>query len=463
MKYLDNEDTIVALSTPLGKGAIAIIRLSGNECLPIVNQIFSDEINAADHKRVFFGTINSFNENRLIDQVVVSYFRGPNSYTGEDVIEISCHCNVLIIDQIIQEILRFSARVANPGEFTERAFFNHKMDLSQAEAVAGIISAKTRQSLSQSLKQLEGKLSQKIREIKQETINLLSLIEVNLDFNEDDIQVYEKSDVMVRAREVVAQVENLMRTYEYGRLLGEGIKMVILGKPNVGKSSLLNAFLEKERAIVSDIPGTTRDYIEGRMEIDGIPVQVVDTAGVRQTMDPVEELGVKKALEHIDSADILLALFESHSALDNDDRRLLEYVSQTRGKIAAVLVLNKTDLGEHPDVSEQLKKLDLPIVGVSAKFEENIDKLRELVKTNLLKDSGVEDEEVVVTNARHKNVLARAVESLKGFIADLEVDMDEVILASELRNVLDSIGQIIGETTTEDLLNNIFGQFCIGK
>ncbi|MEJ2633669.1 MAG: tRNA uridine-5-carboxymethylaminomethyl(34) synthesis GTPase MnmE [Calditrichia bacterium] len=463
MKYLDNEDTIVALSTPLGKGAIAIIRLSGKECLPIVNQIFSNEISAADHKRVFFGAINSLNENKLIDQVVVSYFRGPSSYTGEDVIEISCHCNVLIIDQIIREILHFSARMANPGEFTERAFFNHKMDLSQAEAVAGIIGAKTQRSLSQSLKQLDGKLSQKIREIKQETINLLSLIEVNLDFNEEDIQVYEKSDLMTRARKMATEVENLMRTYEYGKLLGEGIKMVILGKPNVGKSSLLNAFLEKERAIVSDIPGTTRDYIEGRMEIDGIPVQVVDTAGVRQTMDPVEELGVKKAVEHIDSADILLALFESHSALDNDDKRMLEYVSQTRGKVAAVLVLNKTDLGEHPGVFEQLKKLDLPIVGVSAKFEENIDKLRELIKTNLLKDSGVEDEEVVVINSRHKNALARAMESLKGFIADLEVDMDEVILASELRNVLDSIGQIIGETTTEDLLNNIFGQFCIGK
>ena len=244
MFNIENDDTIVALSTASGKGAIAVVRLSGNACLTIINKIFNKKIKKEDHHKIFPGEIHSSSDNRLVDQVVVSYFKAPQSYTGEDVIEISCHCNNFIIEQIISEVVISGARVAQPGEFTKRAFLNHKMDLSQAEAVAGIIEAKTRQGLVYSLRQLEGGLSDRINSMKNQILDLASLIEVSLDFNEGDISVYKKEEVVEKAKVIIEAIENLINTYNYGRLLNEGMKILLLGKPNVGKSSLLNLFFE---------------------------------------------------------------------------------------------------------------------------------------------------------------------------------------------------------------------------
>ncbi len=463
MKYFDSENTIVALSTPIGKGAIAIIRISGSKALTIINRIFSGKVTERDHRKAFTGAVHSVNTNNPIDQVVVTFFQNPSSYTGEDIVEVSCHCNPLIIDQIINEVIGQGARIAEPGEFTKRAFLNRKIDLSQAEAIAGIIEAKTRQSLTQSMRQLEGKLSQKISDIKCALLNLASLLEVSLDFNEEDVEIYEKDEVIAHAKSVVAEIDILIRSFEYGQLLHDGIKMVLLGKPNVGKSSLLNAFLQKERAIVSEVPGTTRDYIEGRIEIDGIPVEVVDTAGVRETSDPIEDAGVKRALQHIETSNIVLALFESHLPLDNDDMRLLKNIRQIGSGIPVLFIVNKSDLGREPLTYEQLEKTGLPVVSISAKLGTNLSELKKAIKTKLISDQAVEDEEIVVTNARHKSVLVKSRESISSFIAGAEADEDEVILAADLRNALDYIGEIVGETTTEDLLNNIFGNFCIGK
>lgn len=459
-----NDDTIVALSTPPGKGAIAIVRMSGSRALAILNEIFSPLL-AEDHNRkAVTGSIHHRDSQKVIDECVVTYYQSPRSYTGEDVIEISCHCNPIIIDQIIQQTVSGGARVAQPGEFTKRAFLNHKMDLSQAEAVAAVIAAKTRAGLACSLRQLDGSFSQLITEIQQEILNLASLIEVNLDFNEEDLQVYEKPEILSRAQEVVNKIDKLLHTYDYGRLLKEGVKLLLLGKPNVGKSSLLNVLVEKERAIVSELPGTTRDYIEEFTQIEGFPIQIVDTAGIRETLDMIEEMGVKRALKHIESSDLILAIFEIHRPLDADDLHLIEYLNRyVQKKVPFLVILNKSDLGTDHHTIESLKELRSPIVEVSARNGRNIELLKQQIKNSLLIDSGLEEEAVVVTNARHKQALDKARHALKNFRRGMQSGMDEVVLASELRSALDYLGEIIGEVSSEDLLNYIFNQFCVGK
>lgn len=464
MKRFDSEDTIIALSTPPGKGAIAVVRMSGGDSLTLLNRLFSKKIKGKDHRRAVTGEIWTADRGRMLDECVVSYFRNPQSYTGEDLIEISCHGNPVIVEQIIQEAVLLGARVAQPGEFTQRAFLNHKLDLSQAEAVAAIIGAKTRRGLACSLRQLEGGLSEKISAIRDELVHLASLLEVNLDFNEDDIQVYDKTVVQEQGQVLLEEIEHLLRTYDYGRLYQEGLKLLLLGKPNVGKSSLLNVLAEKDRALVSEIPGTTRDYIEEYTQIEGFPIQIVDTAGIRETLDMIEQMGVKQALTHIESSDLILAIFEVHRQLDGDDQRFIEYLKgKVKDKVPFIVVLNKQDLGQNSQILEQLHDLETSLVEVSAKTGKNIDQLKTRIKNTLLGDAAADEEDVVITNARHKEALSLSRASLRNFIAGIKLGLDEVILASELRSSLDYLGEIVGEISSEDLLNHIFGQFCIGK
>ncbi len=463
MKFWEEEDTIIALSTPVGRGALSVVRLSGADCLTMVNRIFSTRLEESDHRRAVIGEILSHSTKSLIDQCVVTYFRSPNSYTGEDMVEISCHCNQLIIDQVIQEFVNLGARIARPGEFTKRAFMNQKLDLSQAEAVASVIEAKSRQGLSISLRQLEGGLSRKVNDIKQAILDIASIVELNLDFDENDIQVYERKDVVRRAQNIISQIESLVHTYEYGKLLTEGIKILILGKPNVGKSSLLNAILEKDRAIVSEIPGTTRDYIEGYTHVEGIPIQIVDTAGIRETNDTIEDIGVQRALQHMESSDIVLAMFDIHKPLDNDDYRLIQYIELERNKLPILVVLNKLDRGIEQSTFQYLKKLGFEFVQISVKLGQNITEMNKLIKNKLVTDLSVEQEEVVVANARHRTALVNTKKSLLSLLKGLKTGIDEVILTTELQSALDYIGEIAGESTSEDVLNNIFNQFCVGK
>ncbi len=464
MKRFDSEDTIVALSTPYGKGAIAVVRMSGSQSLSLVNRLFSRQLKKQDHRRAVPGEIWTANRRQMLDECVTTFFQGPQSYTGEDLVEISCHGNPVIIDQIIQELIQLGARVAQPGEFTQRAFLNHKMDLSQAEAVAAVIEAKTRRGLACSLRQLEGGISKTIGSIRDELIQLASLLEINLDFNEDDIQVYEKNAVETRALNLLEQIDHLLHTYDYGRLYQEGVKLLLLGKPNVGKSSLLNVLAQKDRALVSDVPGTTRDYIEEFIQIEGFPIQIVDTAGIRETLDMIEDMGVRRALTHIESSDLVLAIFESHRQLDRDDCRFIEYLkSNVKGKVPFIVVLNKQDLGRDAGVLEHLHGLEALLVEVSAKTGANLPELKERIKQTLLGDSAAEQEEIVITNARHKEALDLSRKALQKFVKGIQSGVDEVILASELRSALDYLGEIVGEISSEDLLNHIFGQFCIGK
>jgi tRNA modification GTPase len=464
MKYIDSSETIVALSTPPGRGAIAVVRVSGEDTLPIINQLFSHQLGPDNHRQLLPGNIHTRDDCRIIDECVVSYFRGPHSYTGEDVAEISCHGNPLIADQIIQEIISCGARMAQPGEFTRRAFMNHKMDLSQAEAVASLIEARTRQGLSCSLRQLEGGLSERLNRLQEEILNILSLIEVSLDFNEDDVRVYEKEAVLRTAERVFAEIGQLLNSYDYGRLLREGIKLLLLGKPNVGKSSLLNMLLQTERAIVSEIPGTTRDYIEEYTQLEGFPVRIVDTAGIRETLDRIEELGVQRALRHIESSDLVLAVFEGHRSLDADDLRLIEHLkSGMHRRIPLLLVLNKADLGSDRSLPKQLRELGAESVMVSAKTGHNFDQLRARIKQQLLGEGSMEEEGTVVSSARHKEALLKTRGALQKFIHGIRNNFDDVILAADLRCAVDEVGEIVGAVSSEELLNHIFAGFCIGK
>lgn len=463
MKYLPEEDIIVALSSPLGNGAIAVIRISGRACLTLINPLLRKPLDAADARRARFNEFCAPESDVVIDQVVTIYFKAPASYTGEDLIEINCHCNPLIIERIIGEIVHRGARVAEPGEFTFRAFMNGKMDLSQAEAVAGIINARSRQSLTQSLRHLEGRLSERIFAIREQILGFLALIEISLDFSEEEIEVLPLEELKIRITETIGQIERLLHTYDYGRLLQEGIKLLILGKPNVGKSSLLNALLQRDRAIVSEIPGTTRDYIEASLELDGLAVQAVDTAGIRHTEDQVEAIGVARALKQLETADVALAVFESQRELEADDQALLEIVEKHGAEVHFVLVQNKADLGQNAPAAEALRDLRLPLVAISAKTGAGIDRLKQAIKGEVFRDSSIESEEVVVTSARHKRALEGTIAALQNAREAVDLRAGEEIIAVDVRLALDSLGEITGETTSEDVLNHIFANFCIGK
>lgn len=463
MKFIPDDDTIVALSTPLGNGAIAVIRLSGPESLSISNRLLKTPIGEDQVRQAIFSECHGIDHAELIDQVVATYFRGPASYSGEDIVEISCHCNTLIINSIIENLLKAGGRIAEPGEFTLRAFLKGKMDLSQAEAVAAVINSRTRQSLSQSLRHLEGRLSGRVGEIKAQTLNYLSLLEINLDFSDEEIEVMPMQELAGRIQQTREAIDRLLHTYDYGRFLQEGIKILILGKPNAGKSSLLNLLVEKDRAIVSDIPGTTRDYIEANLDIDGLAVVAVDTAGIRQTEDQIEAIGVQRALEHLKSADIALCLFEAHKALDKDDIALKSIIRDHHQDVDFVLVLNKGDLGQADSVKADLEPLNLPMVSISAKTASGLDDLKAAIKAQVISDESLESEEVVVTSARHKTALEKTIESLNNAEAAIAMGASDEIIAVDLRLALDHLGEITGETTSDDVLNHIFSNFCIGK
>ena len=462
MKYIE-EDTIVALATPLGRGAIAVVRLSGPQSLTIVNRMLVRKLGCKDVRRAVFSDLVAADSGELIDQVVVTYFQGPASYTGEDVVEISCHCNPLIIDQIISQAVQHGARVAEPGEFTFRAFLNHKLDLSQAEAVAEVIDARTSQSLKQSLHHLEGRLSEKIVVIKDELLDCLSRLEISLDFSEEDLEIIPTEQLRSRLTGVVNRIKAFLKTYAYGRLLENGARLLIVGKPNVGKSSLLNLLLGKERAIVSELPGTTRDYIEAGLELDGIFIQAVDTAGVRQTQDWVESIGIQRTLELLKTADVALAMFEGHRVLDGDDREMLRIIRAHREETPFVLVVNKADLGVRKEVLAALRALKLPLVIFSVKTERGRDELKATIRRVLIREAVGDSEEVVITRARHRAILEGVVTALEDALQSLKQGAPEEVVALDVRVALDRLGEITGETTPEEVLRHIFSHFCIGK
>ena len=469
MENFDNEDTIAAIATPIGIGGVAVIRVSGKEAIGILRKIFVsyNDVNDFISWRVYYGKI--LDKGREIDEVLATVFKRPRSYTKEDMVEISCHGGAYVSKRILELVINSGARLAEPGEFTKRAFLNGRIDLSQAEAVAELIHAKTEISLQTSLEQLEGNLYRKINYVRNELIDSCSLLEIELDFSEEDLEFVNRETLLLKLDHVLSELELLIKSYDRGKVIREGVKLVIVGKPNVGKSSLLNALLKEDRAIVTEIPGTTRDFLEEQLNIKGVLFRAIDTAGIVETDNIIEQQGINRTQRHLDHAQFIIHILDSS---ENTNREDLKIVEKLRRKIESkkakiIVVLNKIDLERKIKVNElYYKKVDVPIVETSAKEYIGIDKLENTLYENIMNDfeiTGISGSEVVITKVRHLDALKRATKSIKKALLTTQDNLSSEFITLDLRDALDSLGEIIGVVTSEDILNNIFEKFCIGK
>lgn len=457
-------DTIAAISSAVGEAGIGIVRLSGKNASHIANEIFvginNKSLTEAENRKMTYGHIIDKNNNQIIDEVLIVSMRGPHTYTREDVVEIYCHGGIIPVKKTLELLLSNGARLAEPGEFTKRAFLNGRLDLSQAEAVIDIIKAKTDKSHEVSMNQLEGKLSKKVSSIRDIVLAMVAHVEVSIDFPEDDIEEVTYEELEESANKVIEEVKSLIVTSQRGRILRDGLNTVILGKPNVGKSSLLNALLRENRAIVTDIPGTTRDIIEEYLNIDGIPLKIVDTAGIRDTDDIVEKIGVDRARESIESADLIIAVFDVSRDLSDEDHNIIELIKDKK----SIVLLNKTDL-ENKYKIDYLEKLlnGKEIISTSITNEIGIDVLENSIK-NLFYSGEIEfDSSIVVTNMRHKNALERALNNMDDALVDIRAKMPLDCIEVDLRDCWENLGEISGDSISEDILDKIFAEFCIGK
>lgn len=456
-------DTICAIATPIGEGGISIIRISGNNALDMASSIFRPK-NKQDIKNMKtytmrYGNVINAENNEIVDDVILSYMKGPYSYTGENVVEINCHGGVVATNRVLNEIVKFGARLAEPGEFTKRAFLNGKLDLSQAEAVIDIIRAKTELSMKSAIMQSKGSLSKEIGELRKYLLNVLALIEYAVDFTEDDEDIIDDnllSQIKDGINKTIERIKKLLKNADEGKIIRDGLNMVIVGKPNVGKSSLLNALLREKRAIVTDIPGTTRDIIEEYINIDGIPVRIIDTAGIRDTEDTVEKIGVERSKEKIEEADLVVLMMDSSREVDDEDKLIIDAVKDKK----YITLLNKIDLNRKisDDIIGNLRN----IIEISAKNEIGIDNLKDKIK-ELFFDGEIDSESLIISNTRHKQALYRALENCTIALEKIQssefLDLISIYITSGMR----ALGEITGDELEEDLLNKIFSEFCVGK
>jgi len=449
-----SDNTIVALSTPPGSGAIGVIRLSGNKAIEITNRFFlGANLEKAIGYTVHYGKLFDENKN-IIDEILVTIFKTPKSYTGENLVEISCHGSSYIINEIIRLFLRNGVKLAQAGEFTMRAFMNGKMDLSQAEAVADLIASKTKISHDIALKQLKGGFSSEIKKLREKLVDFASLIELELDFSEEDVEFADRTQLKTLVKEILNLVSSLIESYKYGNVLKNGVPTVIVGRPNAGKSTLLNALLNEERAIVSEIEGTTRDTIEEELNINGIIFRFIDTAGIREAKDSIENLGIEKTMQKIKDSSLIIYIYDSNQLTQNEVIKDLEELNT--GDTPTLIVANKIDLS---DKNESISENHIKI---SAKDKGNIKEL----KTKIFESSitnGIDISGIFVTNERHLNLLKEAKSSLQNVILGLDTKLPADLIAMDIRQANISLGEITGTISTDDLLGNIFGKFCIGK
>ena len=459
------DDTIAAISTPLGEGGIGIVRLSGKNSIEIAENIFSSPkkrtLQNMKSSSVIYGHIHNPSTGEKIDEVLVTVMKSPHSYTKEDVVEINCHGGMITLRKTLELVLRQGARLADPGEFTRRAFINGRIDLSQAEAILDLIRSKTDESRRIAIEQLHGGLSEKITALRDRLMAICVNVEAYIDFPEDEIETASKQDLFLSMKDTGRDIETLLKTYDEAKFFREGLSTAIVGRPNVGKSSLLNALLQKDRAIVTDIPGTTRDVIEEYLNIKGLPLRIMDTAGIRDVKDIAEKEGVRRSLRSIENADLVIAIFDQSEPLRDEDFEVMERIKNK----TAIAVLNKCDLPAafsqesfssfilHPSSS----------LHISATSGDGLEELKEAIFNSCLKDWKEEREGVVVTNLRHKTSIENALESLHRASQALTENQPVEIIAIELRHSLDKLGEIVGAVTTEDILNRIFSDFCIGK
>lgn len=467
-----SEDTIASISTPLGENGIGIVRLSGKEAIAIAEKIFKPKsADSANLKKIPSHTLHyghiSVN-GTVIDEVLVSVMHAPKTYTRENIVEINCHGGIVPLTKVLELCLKNGARLAQPGEFTQRAFLNGRIDLTQAEAVCDIIRAKTEIAAQVAVRQLEGQLSKKIRKMREKIINLLAHLEVSLDYAEEDIKFFTSQEIKENIEEILSAIEELLATADSGKILREGLKTAIIGKPNAGKSSLLNALLREERAIVTPLPGTTRDVIEETVNIYGIPLVIMDTAGIREhSLDLIEKIGMEKTKKTLQSAELILFVIDLSLPLSEEDYYIAKLINEFNPQAKVIIVGNKLDLPQvvnEKDLNHfPLPTSHLPILKVSATLGKGIDKLEEKIYQMFIKAELQTVDAVLVTNLRHKEALIQAKEALLRTKMTTEENLSEEFIALDLREALDSLGKIIGETVTEDILDNIFSQFCVGK
>jgi tRNA modification GTPase len=451
-----HQNTIVALATPSGAGAIAIIRLSGKDAITIAAEVFNSirgkELSKQKSHTVHLGNI--VDGNRIIDEVLATVFKNPNSYTGENVIEFSCHGSSYIQQEIIQLLLRKGCRMATAGEFTLQAFLNGKMDLSQAEAVADLIASDSKASHQLAIQQMRGGFSTEIEELRIQLLNFASLIELELDFSEEDVEFADRKQLEILLDSLKQELKKLVQSFKLGNVIKNGIPVAILGAPNVGKSTLLNTLLNEEKAIVSDIAGTTRDAIEDNLNIKGFSFRFIDTAGIRETTDTIESLGIKKSLEKAEFATIVLFIIDADAELSNQLLELEKIKGSVKEKL--LLVINKIDL------NAEIKKDFKDALFISAKNDQGIEGLKERLLT-FVNIAQLSNNETIVTNLRHYEELQLTINEINAITEGLDSGLTGDFLAINIRQALFHLGSITGEVTTDTLLGNIFGKFCIGK
>jgi tRNA modification GTPase len=455
---ITQKEPIAAIATPVGEGGIAVIRVSGKNAISTVNTAFKGvDLTEQDSHTVHFGNIMDKRE-QVVDEVLVTLFRSPRSYTGEETVEISCHGGVLVTQAVLEAILSLGVRSAEPGEFTQRAFMNGKMELSQAEAVADLIHAKSKKALDAAHQQLEGQLGEHIKQFRQQIIDATAMVELELDFVEEDVEFADKEELERLLKELDEEIDELLATYETGRLVKHGVRTVFIGLPNAGKSTLLNTLVGKDRAIVTDIAGTTRDTIDVDWSYGGLRFKLTDTAGLRETEDVIEAEGVKRSQEAFEKADLAVYLKDLSQQLTTEEREDIAQFQKNAGDTPFILVGTKNDIAV--DVDDERMDYDLKI---SALEGQKIDELKKLMKQRALESTEYNESSLLVTSSRHRDALEKAQKDVRSALQALNQGMTGDFLSIDLRSALKNLGTITGEITNEDILDSIFSRFCIGK
>ena len=457
-------DTIAAVSTAPGIGGIGIVRISGENAFKVLNKVFKaknpQSIENITGYTIKYGKIINPEDGKIVDEVLVSYFKAPNSDTTENVYEINSHGGMIVVKKILELVLENGARLAEAGEFTKRAFLNGRIDLSQVEAVIDIINAKTEKESRASVNQLEGNLSKEIKEIKNNVLNVLTDIEASIDYPEYDIEEISNNKTLNILENVEQSLKKLRDSFENGKIIKDGITVAIIGKPNSGKSSLLNELLKEERAIVTDIEGTTRDTIEEFVSINGIPFKFIDTAGIRNTENKVEQIGIEKSKKVASKSDLIIAMFDNSKKLSVEDKEILNFIKDKK----AIILLNKIDLEDKNLINEEeIKKVNKKVIKISLSSELNLsDFYKELDKMFRLNEITA-DNEILITNLRHKKIIEKAIKHTEEAKKDLQNGMPIDIISINIKSVLEDLAEITGENVTEDILKDIFSKFCLGK
>ena len=457
-------DTIAAISTPPGEGAISIVRLSGDQAVQLADKVYQSgnkRLSEVPSHTIHYGHIVDPKSNQLVDEVMVSVMRAPKTFTREDVVEINCHGGIVVVNQILQLLLREGARLAEPGEFTKRAFLNGRVDLSQAEAVMDLIRAKTDKAMGLALNQLDGNLSALIRSLRQEILETLAQVEVNIDYPEyDDVEELTTKLLLEKAQMIQQRIQALLATSKQGKVLREGLSTAIIGRPNVGKSSLLNHLLREEKAIVTDIAGTTRDVIEEYVNVRGVPLKLIDTAGIRETEDVVERIGVERSRKALAEADLILLVLNQSEPLTAEDEQLLEATSGLK----RIILLNKTDLPAQLE-QEKLKKLieNEPVFSISVAKNDGLDRLESAISDLFFSGETGERDATYVSNTRHIALLEKASLSLEEVIAGIDAGMPVDLVQIDMTRCWDYLGEVVGDSVQDELITQLFSQFCLGK